>query len=46
MYEDLLKKRIIIEFSNLVKKAEENKTDLDSYTEFMKETILNTYGVN
>ncbi len=46
MYEDLLKQHIIVEFSNLIKKAQDQKNDLDSYTEFMKETILNTYGVN
>lgn len=45
MYDELLKKRIIIEFTNLLNKVkDENETD--SYAQFMKEVILNTYGVN
>jgi len=46
MYEELLKKRIIIEFNNLIKDAKNEDKDRDSYAEFMKEVILNTYGVN
>lgn len=46
MYDELLKKRIIIEFTNLLNEARDNKSDTDSYAEFMKEAILNTYGVN
>ena len=46
MYDELLKKRIIIEFTNLVKDARDKKSDVDSYAEFMKDVILNTYGVN
>lgn len=46
MYDELLKKRIIIEFTNLVKNANDDDKDRDSYVQFMKEVILNTYGVN
>jgi len=47
MYDELLKKRIIIEFNNLIKDAKNNEDkDRDSYAQFMKEVILNTYGVN
>ncbi len=46
MYDELLKKRIIIEFNNLIKNAKEEDKDKDSYAQFMKEVILNTYGVN
>lgn len=46
MYEDLLRKNIIIELKKLVKKAEEIDNDIDSYTEFMREMILNTYTEN
>lgn len=45
MFDELLKKRIIIEFANLLKDAQA-KDDTDSYAQFMKEVILNTYGVN
>jgi len=46
MYEELLKKRIIIEFENLINKVKDENSDVDSYAQFMKEVILNTYGVN
>ncbi len=46
MYEELLNKRIIIEFNNLIKDAKNDDKDIDSYAQFMKEVILNTYGVN
>lgn len=46
MYEDLLRKQIIIELKNLVEKAENMDEDKDSYCEFMKGMILNTYSVN
>ena len=45
MYDELLKKRIIIEFTNLLNKVK-NENETDSYAQFMKEVILNTYGVN
>ena len=46
MYEELKNDGIIIELKDLVDKAEEFKTDLDAYCEFMKETFLGTSGVN
>ena len=46
MYEDLVRKQIIIELKNLIKKAEEIEQDKDSYCEFMKGMILNTYSAN
>lgn len=46
MYDELLKKRIIIEFKKLLNKAKDENNDVDSYAQFMKEVILNTYGVN
>lgn len=46
MYEDLKKQQIIVEIKGLVDKAEEFKTDLDSYCEFMRETFLATSGIN
>ncbi|MBR1425143.1 hypothetical protein IJ579_06235 [bacterium] len=46
MYEDLIRNNIIIELKKLVEKAEEAKSDIDSYSEFMRQMILNTYGVN
>lgn len=46
MYEDLVRKQIIIELKNLIKKAEEIEQDKDSYCEFMKGMILNTYSTN
>lgn len=46
MYDDLLRKRIIIEFDNLIKNVKDDDKDRDSYAQFMKEIILNTYGVN
>jgi hypothetical protein len=46
MYDELVKKRIIIEFENLINKAKGENNDVDSYAQFMKEVILNTYGVN
>ncbi len=46
MYDELVKKRIIIEFENLINSAKDENNDVDSYAQFMKEVILNTYGVN
>mgnify|MGYP007107918777 CR=1 FL=1 len=42
MYEDLKNDGIIVELKALVDKAEEFKSDLDCYCEFMLETFLNT----
>lgn len=46
MYEDLKKEQIIVELKDLVNKAEEFKTDVDCYCEFMRETFLATSGLN
>ncbi len=46
MFEDLKKEGIIVDLQNLVDKAEEFKSDLDSYCEFMRECILGTSGIN
>ena len=46
MYEDLLEKRIIVELKNLVDKSANFADDIDSYAEFMKQVILNTYTAN
>lgn len=46
MYDELVKRRIIIEFENLINKAKDENNDVDSYAQFMKEVILSTYGVN
>lgn len=46
MYEDLLRKQIIIELKNLIKKAENLDEDKDAYCEFMRGMILNTYSTN
>lgn len=46
MYDDLVNNNIIIELENLVKDRKRLKEELDSYAVFMKEVILNTYGVN
>ena len=41
-----LRKQIIVELKNLIKKAETLEEDKDTYCEFMKGMILNTYSVN
>lgn len=46
MYEDLLRKQIIVELKNLIKKAEDLDEDKDAYCEFMRGMILNTYSAN
>jgi len=46
MYDELLKMQLIIELQNLVKDVEKLEEYQDSYCEFMKEMILNTYSVN
>jgi len=46
MYEDLLRKQIIVELKNLIKKAEDIEDDKDTYCEFMRGMILNTYSAN
>ena len=46
MYEDLIRKQIIVELKDLIKKAEDIDNDKDAYFEFMKTVILNTYSTN
>lgn len=46
MYEEILRKQIIIELKNLIERAETIEEDKDMYCEFMKGIILNTYSVN
>ena len=46
MYEDMLRRKIIIELKKLVEKVEDSTNDVDSYGEFMREMILNTYSEN
>lgn len=46
MYEEILRKQIIIELKNLIERAETIEEDKDMYCEFMKGMILNTYSVN
>ena len=46
MYEDLIKQQIIVELKKLVKEANEQMSDVDSYSDYMREMILNTYGSN
>ena len=46
MYDELLRKQIIVELKNLIKKAEVIDEDKDSYCKFMKAMILNTYSTN
>ena len=45
MFEDLVKEKIIIDLKKLVNNTDVD-SDLDSYADFMREVILNTYGVN
>ncbi len=46
MFEELKNDGIIVELKTLVDKAEEFKSDLDCYCEFMLEAFLSTSGVN
>ncbi len=46
MYEELKLKGLIIELKDLVDKAEEFKSDLDCYCEFMRDSFLATSGLN
>lgn len=45
MFEDLVKQNIIIDLQKLVDNSAIDE-ELDSYGNFMKEVILNTYGIN
>jgi hypothetical protein len=46
MYEDMLRRQIIIELKSLIDKVETIDEDKDMYCEFMKTMILNTYSAN
>lgn len=46
MYEDLVKQKIIIELKKLVQSADNFDDELDSYSDFMRQVILNTTGLN
>ncbi len=46
MYEDLLRKQIIIELKDLIERVETMEEDKDIYCDFMKGMILNTYSAN
>ncbi len=46
MYDELLKKRIIVEMNKLVDSVDKSTDETESYMEFMKEVILNTYTPN
>ena len=42
MFDELKNEGLIIEFSDMVKKAEDFKDDIDEYCQFMKEMFLGT----
>ena len=42
MFDELKNEGLIIEFTDMVNKAEEFKNDMDTYCEFMKEVFLGT----
>ncbi|MBQ8168079.1 hypothetical protein IJZ97_01520 [bacterium] len=46
MYEELRKNDVIVELKTLVDTVEEFKSDIDAYCDFMKQTFLNTSGLN
>ena len=46
MFEKLKNEGVIVDLQNLVDKAGEFKSDIDSYCEFMREMFLGTSGVN
>ena len=46
MFEELKSDGIIVELKALVDKADEFKSDLDCYCEFMLESFLSTSGQN
>jgi len=46
MYDELLRKKIIVELKELIKQAEKLDEDKNAYCEFMKGMILNTYSTN
>ena len=46
MFEELKNDGIIVDLQDLVDKADEFKSDMDSYCVFMKEMFLGTSGIN
>lgn len=46
MYEELLRMQIILELRSLIDNIENEENYRDSYIEFMREMILNTYSTN
>ena len=46
MYDDLIKNRLVVELKKLVDNASKDSDDVDSYIDFMREMILNTYSTN
>ena len=46
MFDDLKKEGVIVELKDLINKADELKTDMDAYCEFMKEVFLGTSSEN
>ncbi len=45
MFEELVEQKIIVELKKLVNNTD-SANDLDSYADFMREVILNTYREN
>lgn len=45
-FDDLKNENIIIEIKHLVDEYEDFEDDIDAYTSFMREMILNTSGLN
>lgn len=46
MYEELLRMQIILELRNLIDSLENDGDYKDSYAQYMREMILNTYSAN
>ncbi len=46
MNEDFKKEDVIVELKTLIDAAEEYKSEIDAYCEFMKGMFLNTSGIN
>ena len=45
MYDEMVKQKVVVELKKLVNNVGDIK-DIDAYTEFMREVILNTYSAN
>ena len=46
MNEDFKKEDVIVELKTLIDTAEDFKSEIDAYCEFMKGVFLNTSGIN